>query len=118
MAIMPDKPDSWAALAEWFHQHYPSLYATGLSGLIAVLRVLYDGGERRRVWLEGLLCAAITGAVVGGIELCASVVGIELPESMAAPVGGLIGLLGVEKVRSLAERYVDYRLDRRSDGSR
>lgn len=113
---MPDKPDTWAALADWLHQHYPALYAAGSSGFIAVLRVMYDGGERRRVWLEGCLCAAITGAVVGGVELCAAVIGFPVPESMAAPVGGLVGLLGVEKVRSLAERHVDYRLGRRRDG--
>lgn len=96
---MPDKPDTWAWLGAWLQQHWPTLYAGLLAGVIAGLRVIYGGGTWRRMVLESLLCGAIALAGSSGLEL----LGIA---STAAPFfGGMIGLLGVEAVRALALRF-------------
>jgi len=36
-----------------------------------------------------------------------------LPQAAAAFVGGMIGLLGVDKIRNLAERFADANLSQR-----
>lgn len=61
MAPMPEKdPGLWAALIAWVIAHQPQLYAAGLSVAIAVFRVMYGGGNRRQMLLEGALCGLIT----------------------------------------------------------
>ena len=64
MAHMPEKdPGQWAALIAWVIAHQPQLGAAGLSVAIAVLRVVYGGGSRRQMLLEGALCGLITLAL-------------------------------------------------------
>lgn len=98
---MPDKPDTWAWLASWLEQHWPTLYAGWLAGVIAGLRVTYGGGSWRRIILEALLCGAIALAGSSGLEL------LGIPRSAAPFFGGVTGLLGVEVIRALAMRVVD-----------
>jgi lambda family phage holin len=98
---MPDKPDTWAVLTAWLHPHWSAIFAACLSGVIAALRVIYDGGKPRESILESLLCGTLTLAVSSTMEW------LSLPPSMATFFGGIIGLAGVKSVRRLAVRRVD-----------
>ncbi|WP_236236571.1 phage holin, lambda family [Pseudomonas faucium] len=107
MAHMPEKdPGLWAALIAWVFAHQPQLYAAGLSVAIAVLRVVYGGGTRRQMFLEGALCGLITLALVPLLEW------MGLPQGMATFAGGMVGFMGVEKLRG----YSDLFLSRKAQG--
>ena len=100
MSNMPDKPDTWAMALAWLSQHSPILYAAALSCAMAVLRITYGGGTRRQMALT----------IISGLEF------FQLPQSMATFVGGWVGFLGVEKIRSIADRVTDFKLPgRRAD---
>lgn len=99
-------PTAWAIVLAWITQNVPVIYATGLSVLISALRIVYRGGSRKAVLLESVLCGGITLAMLSGLSL------LGLPQEAAAFVGGMVGLLGVDKVRRLAERFADIRFPR------
>jgi lambda family phage holin len=100
MPKMPEKsPEVWAAVLAWLHAIAPSLYAFCLSVTIAVLRVVYGGGTKRQMILEGALCGFATLTLVPLLEY------FGLPQSMATFVGGSVGFLGTEKLRDLAIRW-------------
>lgn len=99
MPNMPEKdPGLWAAALAWLVLHQPQLFAAGLSVVVAVLRVMYGGGTRRQMCLEGALCGLVTLSLVPLLEW------MGLPQSMATFAGGAVGFLGVEKVRGYYER--------------
>src|SRR5690606_21988224 len=65
MQDMPEKsPDLWAAVLAWLSVYAPQLYAPALSVVIAVLRVIYGGGTKRQMFLEGALCGLATLTLV------------------------------------------------------
>ena len=99
-------PTAWAIVLAWITQNVPVIYGTGLSVLISALRIVYRGGSRKAVLLESVLCGGITLAMLSGLSL------LGLPQEAAAFVGGMVGLLGVDKVRRLAERFADIRFPR------
>lgn len=90
----------------WLAENSPVIYAAILSAVIAFLRVTYTGGTVRQKILEGALCGALTLAVVSGLGL------FGLPQSAAAFAGGLLGFIGVDKARTLAERFLGVKADR------
>ena len=97
---MPEKnPDLWAALLAWLSVHAPSIYAFGLSAIIAVVRVVYGGGSRRQMLLEGVMCGLATLTAIPLLQY------LGLPQSMATFAGGLFGFIGVEKLRDIAVRW-------------
>ncbi len=101
---MPEKnPDLWAALIAWLSIHAPSVYAFLLSVTIAVVRVIYGGGTSRQMVLEGIMCGLATLTLVPLLQV------IGLPESMATFAGGLVGFIGVEKLRDIAIRFGEKR---------
>lgn len=101
---MPEKnPDLWAALIAWLSIHAPSVYAFLLSVTIAVVRVIYGGGTSRQMILEGIMCGLATLTLVPLLQV------IGLPESMATFAGGLVGFIGVEKLRDIAIRFGEKR---------
>lgn len=98
---MPEKsPDLWAAVLAWVSQVMPQLYAPTLSVVIAVLRVIYGGGNRRQMLLEGALCGLATLSVVPLLQW------LGLPANMATFAGGCVGFIGVEKLRELADKFL------------
>jgi lambda family phage holin len=105
-APMPDKAETWAGLSAWLHTNWPTVYASGLASVIAALRVMYGGGTLRRVALEAPLCGAIALAAGAGVEL------VGLPSTAVPFFGGMIGLLGVEGTRALAQRLLDRKAGR------
>lgn len=97
---MPEKnPDLWAALFAWWSTHQASLHAMGLSMIVAVVRVIYGGGHARQMVLEAVLCGLATLSLIPVLEW------LGLPQSMSSFIGGMVGFLGVEKLRDLAERF-------------
>lgn len=97
---MPDKsPDLWAAAIAWLSVHAPSLYAFGLSVVVAVVRVVYGGGTTRQMILEGAMCGLATLTLVPLLQY------LGLPQSMATFAGGLVGFIGTEKLREIAIRF-------------
>ncbi|MCS4282442.1 lambda family phage holin [Pseudomonas sp. BIGb0278] len=99
-------PALWAVVMTWLAAHQPQLFAAGLSIGIAVLRVVYGGGTRRQMFLEGALCGLITLALVPLLEW------MGLPQGMATFAGGAVGFMGVEKLRG----YSDLFLSRKAQG--
>ena len=98
---MPEKnPDLWVMVAAWLQMNSPSLYAFGLSVVMAVLRTVYGGGCWRCALLEGCICGLVTLALVPLLEW------FGLPQSMATFAGGWVGFLGVEKLRVVADKLV------------
>ncbi|HHX0995468.1 TPA: phage holin, lambda family [Pseudomonas aeruginosa] len=104
MSNMPDKPETWALVLAWLSQHAPVLYATGLSFVMAAIRIIYGGGTRRQAILEGAICGCLTVTLISGLEF------FGLPQSLSTFVGGWVGFLGVEKIRALADRYANFKL--------
>ncbi|NNA18874.1 phage holin, lambda family [Pseudomonas lundensis] len=107
---MPSSKDPavWVMILTWISQNAPVIYATCLSVLIASLRIVYRGGTRKAVLLESLLCGCFTLAMLSGLSL------LGLPQEAAAFVGGMVGLLGVDKVRHLAEHFAGLKVTRRN----
>lgn len=100
MPKMPEKsPELWAALVAWLQVNAPQLYALLLSVAIAVLRVIYGGGSRRQMILEGALCGLATLAMVPLLAY------FGFPQDMATFAGGAVGFVGVEKLRDIAARF-------------
>ena len=99
---MPEKdPTLWVSVLAWLGSVAAALYAPGLSVSIAVLRVVYGGGNRRQMLIEGSLCGLITLSLVPVLEY------LGLPSSMATFAGGAVGFLGVDKLRIYADRFLN-----------
>jgi len=62
MAHMPAKDSGlWAAVFAWLVAHQPQLCTGGTAAVVAMCRVIYGGGGRRKVILEGTLCGRRLG---------------------------------------------------------
>ena len=110
MPNMPDKPDTWAVAFAWLSDHSPLMGAALLSAGMAVLRITYGGGTRRQMLVEGAICGGLTVTIISGLEF------FGLPQTMSTFVGGWVGFLGVEKIRTLADRYLGTKLPSRGEG--
>lgn len=98
---MPEKnPDLWVSILAWLGTVAAALYAPGLSVAIAALRVVYGGGNRRQMIIEGSLCGLCTLSLVPLLEW------LGLPSSMATFAGGAVGFVGVEKLRNYADKFI------------
>ncbi|BBP82868.1 phage holin, lambda family [Metapseudomonas otitidis] len=104
---MPDRPDTWGALLDWLREQSLPLYAAALAFAMAVLRILYGGGTRQQMLVEGALCGGLT------LTLCSALEWLNIPISMSTFVGGWVGFLGVEKIREIAGRFFDIKLPRK-----
>ena len=110
MPNMPDKPDTWAVALAWLSQHAPILYAAGLSCVMAVLRITYGGGTGRQMLIEGAICGGLSLTIISGLEF------FGLPQTMSTFVGGWVGFLGVETIRTVADRYLGMKIPSRGEG--
>jgi lambda family phage holin len=105
MNRMPDKPETWAWLAVWLQENWPTLYAAAIAFFIAAMRIVYGGGDLRRVALEAPFCGLLALAGSHGLAL------LGIPTSTAPFFGGVIGLIGVEGTRALALRFFKRKVD-------
>ena len=85
-----------------FDETPPEVIGAVTAVLIAVLRVIYDGKERRpmRILLEAILCGALSFTASAGIEA------VGLDPDWAIFAGGMIGYLGADTARSVALKYL------------
>ena len=96
---MPNRdPGLWAFVITWAMEHQPALYGFVLALVTAYLRVTYSGGSQRQRVLESLLCGAISLSLMSAMEW------MGVPMSASGFIGGSVGFLGVDKMRSLAEQ--------------
>lgn len=101
---MPSKdPTLWAIVIAWLLEHGSAIYGALLALAIAFLRITYHGGRGKQRCIESLLCGLITLAVATGVRL------LGLAEDATPFIGGMVGLLGVDTLRSAAERRIDAR---------
>ena len=76
--------------------------AAFLAVAVALLRVYYDNNEPRtlRRLIEAVLCGAIAFGLAEGLAAA------SVPTGMATFAGGFVGLLGADKAREVARKYV------------
>lgn len=103
---MNNDPHSWTELIDLLHSWWRGDTPVGavlLSVIMAVLRIAYGGGGWKKMSLEGLMCGAMTLTVVSGLDY------INLPQSLSIAIGGALGFVGVEQVRTIANRLINVR---------
>ncbi|ECF6058570.1 phage holin, lambda family, partial [Salmonella enterica subsp. diarizonae] len=94
---MNDKnPEFWAAVLTGLKNAWPQILGASMAGLIAYGRLIYDGATRKNKWLEGVLCGALSLCVTSALDV------VGLPVSISPFVGGIIGFVGVDKLREIA----------------
>ncbi|WP_373874035.1 phage holin, lambda family [Pseudomonas tohonis] len=104
---MHDKdPGFWQDVLASAQNLSPAWQGAVMAVVIAVLRAIYDGKEKRwiRILLEALICGGLTLAAASVIAW------LDLPESLAIAFGGAMGFLGVIQARRLALRYLNIRV--------
>ncbi|NDL00694.1 phage holin, lambda family [Photorhabdus bodei] len=105
---MDKQPDLWADLLNGLRNSWPQISGSLLAVLICYGRLIYDGVERKKRWVEPLLCGALSWGVSSGLEL------FGIPGSVSPALGGAIGFIGVEKLREFALRAINKRLGGKS----
>ncbi|MCP9268866.1 phage holin, lambda family [Xenorhabdus sp. XENO-1] len=101
---MKENPDLWAELLNGLQNSWPQISGSALAIAICYGRLIYDGVERKNRWVEALLCGALSWSVSSGLEM------FGVPSSFAPAIGGVIGFIGVEKIREFAIRAINKRL--------
>ncbi|EBS1324050.1 phage holin, lambda family [Salmonella enterica subsp. enterica serovar Muenchen] len=86
----------WAAVLTGLKNAWPQLLGASMAGLIAYARLIYDGVTRKNKWLEGVLCGALSLCITSALDA------FGLPVSISPFVGGVIGFVGVDKLREIA----------------
>ncbi|QIQ22397.1 phage holin, lambda family [Zophobihabitans entericus] len=100
--------DFFASVIDWLYQNYPLIYGAILAVLIAYVRLVYDGVDGRKKWIEAILCGALALAASSALDY------FGLPQSLSPFIGGMIGFLGVEKLRAFSMAF----FERRSKGNK
>lgn len=105
---MTPHSDIWATEWMWIKSHGPDIYGVLLAMLTGALRAAYTGDGWRRVLLEGAFCGAICMTIDGSLDYISAHLGF--PGAPVPFVGGMIGFIGVERIRRLVLRDIDRRL--------
>ncbi|MBC8943890.1 MULTISPECIES: phage holin, lambda family [Xenorhabdus] len=105
---MKEHPDLWIELMDSLRNAWPQISGSLLAIMICYGRLLYDGVERKKRWIEPFLCGALSWGFSSALEL------VGIPSSMSPALGGAVGFIGVEKLREIAIRIIDKRLDEKS----
>ncbi|HFZ2331079.1 TPA: phage holin, lambda family [Citrobacter freundii] len=106
---MHNDPQSWPDFLELFQSWWRGdtpLGAVLMSLIVAGLRVAYFGGNgsKKKKALEILLCGALTLTISSALEF------LGLPKSLSVGIGGSVGLIGVDAIRSFAMRFIGGRV--------
>lgn len=106
---MPHNPNTWPDWLELFQSWWRGdtpLGAVLMSLIVAGLRIAYFGGNggKKKKALEILLCGALTLTIFSALEF------LGLPKSLSVSIGGSVGLIGVDAIRSFAMRFIDGRV--------
>lgn len=100
----PKDPGLLAYFLGWAIEHQPALYGLSLCMITSALRIIYTGGKVRRALIEAALCGAISLTLMSGMGWAG------VPADASGFIGGAVGFLGVEKIRSVAERLINKRV--------
>lgn len=100
----------WAFILSWLDVHRPAIYGFLLALITAYIRVTYSGGSQRQRVLESLMCGAISLSLMSAMEWAG------VPTSASGFIGGSVGFLGVEKIRSLADVVINRKTGEVSNG--
>ncbi|MDE1188215.1 MAG: phage holin, lambda family [Pantoea sp.] len=92
----------WELLRSWWAGDVPA-GGVAMAIVITVLRVAYTGGGWKKMLLEAPLCGLVTLSVYSSLNY------FGLPTELAVGIGGSIGLIGVEQIRNLAIRVINFR---------
>lgn len=95
-------PDFGELLQAWWRGETP-IGAVLLAIATAFLRAAYTGGGWKKTLLEGLLCGALTLAIVSALEY------FDLPKSLSVAIGGGVGFVGVEQFRAFFLNFIGSR---------
>ena len=77
-----------------------------LAGVVAFLRIIYDGNESR--WVRRILEAALCGAIALGVAHLVDALGMT--QGWATFLGASIGLFGADQVREWGRRIAERRV--------
>lgn len=94
----------WADVLNGLKNSWPQISGAFLAAIVCYGRLIYDGVDRKNKWIEGVLCGALSLGISSGLE----VLGLSI--SMSPFVGGLVGFIGVEKLRGIAIRAISRRV--------
>lgn len=89
-------------LNSWWRGETP-LGGVVMAIVMATLRIAYTGGSRKKMILGGLLCGALTLAFVSCFEY------MHLPKVLSIAIGGGIGFVGVDALRSVLLKVIKCR---------
>lgn len=106
---MPEKdPQTWVHIMALFDSIPASIKGAIMATMMGILRVVYDKEEtaKIRMFLEGAMCGGMTLSISSLLDYCGA------PESLSIAVGGFIGCIGVNKVRMIAVRWIDKKVDK------
>lgn len=97
-------PGFWADVLNGLKNAWPQILGSMMAGLICYGRLIYDGVERKNRWIEGVLCGALSLCISSALDV------FGLPVSMSPFIGGMVGFIGVEKLRTIAISAISKRV--------
>ncbi|MZC06838.1 phage holin, lambda family [Salmonella enterica subsp. enterica serovar Typhimurium] len=89
-------PKISVAVLSGLNNAWPQIPGALMDGIIAYRRLIIAGAIRKNKWLEGVLCGALSLCVTSALDV------VGLPVSISPFVGGIIGFVGVDKLREIA----------------
>ncbi|WP_233268402.1 phage holin, lambda family [Pantoea sp. BAV 3049] len=90
--------------SEWILEYLPAVFSALSSMLIAFFMGIYDSKPIWKIVSGPFICGIFTLAISGSLEH------LGLPENAVNLIGGIIGFVGVEKIRELIEGKLSKRL--------
>ncbi len=101
-----------SGVGTWLSVHAPTIYAVLMSIIIAFLRIAYGHTNgtavrtKAQTIIECALCGALTLTLTSGLDL------LGLQQTASTMIGGSVGFLGVEKIRMLADKFLDSKVNK------
>lgn len=102
---MSDQPQDWMAI---FDKIPPWAGGVIMALVVSVLRIIYDREETSAVRMvsEAMICGALTLAIGSGVEAAG------LGNGWHLFIGGLVGALGSQFVRTIAKSIISKKVDK------
>ena len=99
---MPNNPNTWTTLIGSFPPWFSGVL---MAIFISILRVIYDRSETSfgRIILESLICGSLTLAAGSAANA------LGYPDWNLF-IGGVIGFMGSQSIRALANRIIDKKI--------